>query len=331
MPDYRHFLHRGMNFATRFTVRRFTPVLARMISYMARTGLGTDECLRRGALPMPVHYHSPVPDLKDLEQRQVWNRRSDLAGIDFRPEAQVAFLRELGQEFGRECDWPLLPSDDLHQLHIKNGNFSYGCAASLHCVLRHFKPRRVIEIGSGNSSLVVAAALSLNSKESATGRGNYTIVDPYPRPIIENGLPGLTQLIKERVELLDVGFFNDLRENDVLFIDSGHTVRTGSDVNYLMLEVLPRLSPGVIVHFHDIHLPYEYSRVYATNPQFRMFWTEAYLLQAFLCLNSQFEVLLGLAYLMMDQRDSFQSAFPLYDPIEHQDVSGSFWIRRRLA
>jgi hypothetical protein len=189
----------------------------------------------------------------------------------------------------------------------------------------------VIEIGSGNSSLVINAALLRNAEDSASGGAEYTIVDPYPRPILEKGLPGLTRLVKQRVELLDVDFFERLGENDVLFIDSGHTVRIGSDVNYLILDVLPRLASGVIVHFHDINLPREYPKVYATNPRFRMFWTEAYLLQAFLCFNSQFEILLAMSYLTTERKEELLAAFPLYDPSKHLLTSGSFWIRRAVT
>ncbi len=157
----------------------------------------------------------------------------------------------------------------------------------------------------------------------------YAIIDPYPAPLVKSGLPGLTKIIPERVELVDIALFNNLGEGDILFIDSGHTVRTGGDVNFLFLDVLPRLAPGVIVHVHDINLPYEYPEVYFTNPSFRMFWTEAYLLQAFLAFNSEFEVLLALNYLMTDKKDEFCQAFPYYDPSLHKAISGSFWMRRK--
>ncbi len=324
----RPLLRRAKRFVN-FAARPFAPILAPIISYMARTGVGTDACLRYGCLPMRVHFYSPVPDLADLEQRKVWDRRSDLIGIDFRPDAQVALLTRLGQKFSQECDWPPNPTGDPYQFHTENGNFSYGCAASTHCILRHFKPRHVVEIGSGNSSLVIAAALLLNANDSAATDAEYTIIDPYPRSIIKKSLSGVTQLVNQRVELLDGGFFERLGENDVLFIDSGHTVRIGSDVNYLILDVLPRLAPGVIIHFHDIGLPYEYPKVYATNPHFRMFWTEAYLLQAFLCFNIQFEVLLAMAYLTAERKEELLAAFSLYDPAKYPLTSGSFWIRRK--
>jgi hypothetical protein len=298
---------------------------------MAQTGEGTDACLARGCLPMLVHFYSPVPDIKDLEQRSVWDRRSGLVGIDFGAERQLAFLSKLGQAFGTECRWPEQATEDPNQFFTHNGSFSFGCAAALHCMLRYFRPRQVVEIGSGNSSRVISAALQMNAQNETKPKPSYTIVDPYPGAAVTGGLPMLNRLIQKRVELTDDGLFNDLRENDILFIDSGHTVRTGSDVNFLILDVLPRLAPGVIVHFHDIPLPYEYQKVYFTNPTFRVFWTEAYLLQSFLTFNDHFEILLAMAFLMEEHQQAFCAAFPHFDPQRNWANSGSFWIRRKPA
>ena len=315
-----------------------SPLWVRVFRFIARTGAGTDICLRHGFLPLPVHFHSPVPDLDDLERRQVWDKKSNLAGIDFQPDKQVRLLRELGEKFGGECDWPAAPTGTPLAFYTENNSFSFGCAASLHSMIRRFKPARIVEIGSGNSSLIISSALTRNQAEDGPPRGRpgpadgspgeYVIIDPIPHPVTGRGLPGLTAVRKERVELTDPGYFRQLRENDILFIDSGHTVRTGGDVNFLFLDVLPRLAPGVIVHVHDIGLPYEYQKIYFTNPGFRMFWTEAYLLQAFLCCNSQFEILLAMTYLMTEKKDEFARAFQRYDPMRHKSVSGSFWLRR---
>jgi hypothetical protein len=299
--------------------------LAKVVSFMAQTGMGTDACLRHKCLPMPVHYYSPVPDIAALEQQNHFSRRSSLPGICWREDEQLALVIRLGQMFGDECDWPMKATKDPYQYHTENESFGYGCAVSVHCIIRYFRPRRIIEVGSGFSSLVISSALAINKRPES----EYIMVDPYPR-LNTNGLPWTSQLIKQRVELLDVSFFERLERNDILFIDSGHTVRTGSDVNYLILEILPRLAPGVIVHFHDIPMPFEYSKVYFTNPKFRMFWTESYLLQAFLCFNNRFEILLAMEYLMTEQKKEFSSAFKHYNPEKHLAISGSFWIRRSV-
>jgi hypothetical protein len=293
---------------------------------MAETGNGTDECLEQGCLPMRVHYYSPVPDIVDLRTRRVWDRRSPLAGIDMRAPQQLILLAELGSEFGAECRWPHGPSRDESEFYTDNTSFSYGCAAATHALVRKLRPRRVIEIGSGFSSRVIAAALRRNEKDSGK-RAEYTLVDPFPENRLEQ-LPGVGRVLRQRVELLDADLFQTLGENDILFVDSGHTVRTGGDVNFLVLDVLPILAPGVVVHFHDIPMPYEYAVTYFTNPQFRMFWTEGYLLQAFLCHNAAYEILLAMNFLMRDHAAMFRSAWPHYDPTIHRFPSHSFWIRR---
>jgi len=301
-------------------------LLAPAVRRMAETGNGTDACLEQGCLPMPVHYYSPVPDIEDLRARRVWDRRSPMAGVDMREAQQLALLAELGRDFGAECRWPHEPSRDGSEFYTDNSSFSYGCAAATHALIRKLKPRRVIEAGSGFSSRVIAAALRMNEKDSGE-RAEYTVVDPFPGDALQR-LAGVGRVLRQRVELLEADVFRTLGENDILFVDSGHTVRAGGDVNFLVLDILPVLAPGVVVHFHDIALPYEYAEVYFTNPKFRVFWTEAYLLQAFLCHNAAYEVLLAMNFLMQDHAAAFRSAWPHYDPPIHRFPSHSFWIRR---
>ncbi len=302
------------------------PALARTISYMARTGAGTDACLARGALPLPVHFESPVPDLDDLDARDVWSRRSDVPGVDLRLEAQLALLARLGARFGHECRWPHR-SDDPAAFHLENPSFSFGCAAAAHALLRDLRPRRVVEVGSGLSSRVLAAALRRNAAEGAAP-ADYTVVDPYPAPGLAS-LPGLTRVRAVRAEDCPRAVFDALEADDVLFVDSSHVVRIGGDVNRLLLDVIPALAPGVVVHVHDVPLPFEYPRVYYRSPTARVLWTESYLLQAFLAWNAEFEVLLGLALLMTEHLPAFQAAFPAHADTPPEAVSGSFWFRRK--
>jgi hypothetical protein len=304
-------------------------LLAKLFRMTAITGKGSDICLNEGFLPIPVHFYSPLPDINDLEQRNVWNKVSDLAGIDFRCDSQTALLGSLGNAFGAECQWPFMPTEDPEQFYLQNPSFSYGCAASTHCMIRKYKPATVIEIGSGMSSRVIAPALKANREEG--GSNSYVIVDPYPGDVLSSGVLQESRLVKCRVELLDPAFFNSLKANDILFIDSGHAVKIGGDVNYLYLDVLPRLAPGVLVHVHDISLPYEYPRDYATKESFRQFWTEQYLLQGFLAFNAEFEVFLGMNYLMVDHAPLFKEAFPHYNSNLHPFISGSFWMRRKIT
>jgi hypothetical protein len=304
-------------------------LLAKIFRITAITGKGGAMCIKEGFLPLPIHFHSPIPDIYDLEKRKIWDVRSELKGVNLRVNEQIGLLKKLSSNFFEECQWPLQPTVNESEFYLQNQSFSYGCAASTHCMIRQFKPRTIIEIGSGMSSRVISKAAQLSRFKNGY-YSNYIIVDPYPAKLIKTRVVEMKELIESRVELLDMSFFEQLKENDILFIDSSHSVKTGGDVNYLFLEILPRLAPGVIVHIHDISIPYEYSKTYATSETFRQFWTEQYLLQSFLCFNSEFEVLLAMHYLMTDHRELFQEVFPHYNPDVHPFVSSSFWIRRKL-
>ena len=135
-------------------------------------------------------------------------------------------------------------------------------------------------------------------------------------------------LIEKKVEDIDLEFFSQLESGDVLFIDSSHTVKIGGDVNYLFLEVLPRLKPGVIVHVHDIFLPFEYRRDWVME-EFR-FWTEQYLLQAFLTFNSEFEVLMANSYLAHGYLEDLKAAFPSLEKLQDYPSEFSKVGRRKL-
>jgi hypothetical protein len=317
-------LYRPLVFIFKILLR----VLIKFFRIVALTGHGSDICLENGFLPLRVHFYSPVPDIKDLEQRKVWDFRSRLPGIDFNSDNQIRLIKEIGADYADECNWPMQPVDDSVAFYLDNPSFSYGCAAATHCLIRKSKPRTVIEIGSGMSSRVISKALTMNMTDT-THPADYIIVDPYPGDDFKNGKVKNKSLVSNRVELLDPDFFSVLEEDDILFIDSGHCVRIGGDVNFLFLEVLPNLNPGVMIHIHDIGIPYEYPETYARSETFRQFWTEQYLLQAFLCFNSEFEILLAMNYLMTDHLETFKSSFPHYTPGTHLNNSGSFWIRRK--
>jgi hypothetical protein len=322
LGNLRHYLRKTVHYLKRF-VNNPLPTL---VLFMAQTGFQTDECLEEGALPVNVHFYSPIPDINDLKIRNIFEKKSRLEGIDFRISDQLDLLKIIGNEFGIECDWPYQPTDKEEDFYLNNNCFSFGCAASLHSMIRHYKPKRIIEIGSGFSSRIISKAIELNSSNGSLC--NYQIIDPYPNVITETKIQNINSFNKERVELVDPKFFCSLEENDILFIDSGHTTRIGGDVNFMYLDILPTLKKGVIIHIHDINLPYEYPEVYCTNPAFRVFWTEAYLLQAFLCFNSSFEILLAMNFIQKDHIDRFCEAFPKFELDKNWANSGSFWIRK---
>ena len=295
-------------------VRAVAAALAPIYGIVARTGVGSDACLDRGFLPVPIHFYEPIFDHRTLPA-SIWDRRSDLPGIPFDEDEQVQALRELAV-YGSEPKWPRHGNGAGY--HWNNPSFGYTSACLLYAVLRRHRPNRVLEIGAGMSTLVAAEAVKQN------GNGTITTVDPYaPNHAYVQDVKVITQEAQE----VPLTVFEELDESDLLFIDSSHVARTGSDVNYLYLEVLPRLRPGVLVHMHDIYLPYEYPRVYSQREQSRQFWNEQYLLQAFLAMNSSYRVELATHLLWRDHSDLFSEVFPGYDASIHRDPT-SFYIRR---
>jgi hypothetical protein len=203
---------------------------------------------------------------------------------------QLDLLRKHFPKFRNEYEqFPTTPTEEPGRFYLNNHLFDGTDALVAYCMVRHFQPQSIMEIGSGFSSLLLGQAAAKNNTSA------LICIEPFPQEFLKQGFPGLHRLIEKKVEEIDLEIFSELQSGDVLFIDSSHTVKIGGDVNYLFLEILPRLEPGVIVHIHDIFLPFEYRRDWVLD-EFR-FWTEQYLLQAFLTFNSEFEVLMANSYL----------------------------------
>jgi hypothetical protein len=298
--------------------------LIKIIKLMAITGEGTDACLDNGVLPVLVHYYQPIPDIKELEKRSAWNRVSKLSGIEFIDEKFLSVLRNLSK-WAEECKWSEDPTNDPNDFYLNNRCFSYCCASALHSMIREKRPKIIIEVGSGNSSKIIRDAIRKNEEDGFIC-SEYNIIDPYSNIDLAS-YPICTTLLKQPVELLDTEYFLKLQENDILFIDSSHVSKTGSDVNFEILDVLPILNKGVIIHFHDIDLPNEYCKALFTTPSFRNFWTESYLLQAFLSCNTDYKVILPMAHICGKYSTLHKELF-----YHGKDVgfwgSNSFWIQR---
>ena len=259
-----------------------------------------------------VHFYQPIPDTRSLPE-ELWSQPSKLVGIDMNDSVQLDLLRNHFSKFRSEYESISAepPPDQVWP-------FSGPDALVAYCMVRHFRSRRIIEVGSGSSSLVLGQAAAKNNDST------LICIDPFPGELLRKGsIPALQSLIQSRVQDVELEFFSQLEAGDILFIDSSHTVKVGGDVNYLFLEVLPRLKPGVIVHVHDIFFPFDYPRDWMVE-KFR-FWTEQYLLQAFLIFNSEFEVLMANSYLNYYHLSELKAAFPNLRRWE----SGSFWMRRK--
>lgn len=272
-----------------------------------------------------VHFYEPIPDIRELQQRKkIWESESELIGIEMNVAEQLNLVRQVFPGFKEEYEFPKQKTATPYEFYLGNGYFEAIDAEVAHCMVRNILPRRVIEIGSGNSTYLLARACLLNKERSGTATELF-VIDPNPNETVAKGFPGLTKLTQEKAENIELTFFMQLDDGDILFIDSSHVVRTGSDVNYLYLEILARLKPGVNVHVHDIFLPYEYPRQWVLESH--RFWSEQYMMQAFLTYNYAYKVLWSGSYMHVHHPQELKATFPSYDGLYWPR---SIWIRKKL-
>jgi glycosyltransferase involved in cell wall biosynthesis/predicted O-methyltransferase YrrM len=264
--------------------------------------------------------YSPIPAVEPAGA-EVWAKPVANVGFELDADAHLRFfeleLRPHLDEF-RE----LTERGHLRHFPLANGFYEAGDAAVLYAMIRHFKPRQILEVGSGFSSMISAAACDANTRAGYPVQ--FVAVDPQPR-IDLAGLRGLGRLERAEATQLPLERFLALESGDILFIDTTHTVKHGSEVNFLVLEVLPQLRPGVIVHFHDIFLPYEYPRELFEQG---MYLSEQYLLRAFLIGNPGYEVLFAGHALARAHWDRFAALIPRVTDSSYG--AQAFWIRRAL-
>ncbi len=309
--------------ALRFTVPVVAALLAPFFALVARSGYGIEVCRRFGFHPVRLHYYQPIPRYEEVSSR-VFDEPGDFPGFPLDMARIRGTLEKLGR-FGAEASWPREPKP-AGEYTATNDNFGFGSAALLHTFIRAHGTRKVVEVGGGYSSLISLAALETNHGRFGF---EFVCVEPHPKAWLEQAIAGVgsnAKLIRQPAEQLDPAMLADLRENDILFIDSSHCVRLASDVNFLFLQVIPRLRPGVIVHIHDIYIPYEYPRSHFFGPN-KLFWNEQYLLQALLTDNLRLAVILPAFMAQKEMAEAFAAAFPHFDPGRDRK-SSSFWIQR---
>ncbi len=284
-----------------------------------RGGNGIDNT---GSLFVPPgHFYSPIANLDDIRRDEArifgFDRRS-LPGIDMHENDQVVLLQTLLKYF------PEMPFDDLPKNNLRYGfvnpSYSYSDGIFLYSVIRHFKPGRIIEVGSGYSSCLM---LDVNDLFFG-GQIKCEFIDPYPDLLIsllKSGESKRITPIRSRLQDVSLEKFKTLGENDILFIDSTHVSKVGSDVNYLFFELLPSLREGVLIHIHDIFYPFEYPKSWVYEGRN---WSEAYILRAFLQYNERFRIVLFNTFLEQFHHDFFVQNMPLC----LRNPGGSIWLRK---
>lgn len=266
----------------------------------------------------PGHFYSPlVGEMPDV----VFGAMSaipevETAGIDYRLEAQLRTLADLSAFFG---EYPYADGQSDQRFWPANDQLGTTDASILHAMLRHLQPARVIEVGSGWSS-----ALMLDLNDRLSKKMHLTFIEPYPtrlRAAFREGDAERCEVIEQPVQTVDLTVFDALEAGDVLFIDNSHVSKSGSDVNFCMFEILPRLKPGVVVHIHDMFYPFEYPELWVEQ---RRNWNEVFVVRAFLQFNEAFEMFFWENYLDATQDGVVLNALP-----QHSGFAGSLWIRRR--
>jgi hypothetical protein len=273
---------------------------------------------------VPHNYYSPIPDLGQLPP-DVWDRRAPLGGVDLGVDAAIDLIEGELAPYVAELEVPAAGPAAPGEFFLANENYESVDAELLYAMVRSQRPKRVLELGSGFTTLLIGMAARRNAEDGDAP--DHVAYDPYPRSqIVGDAPPAPTRF--ESISATDVplDIFAELEAGDILFVDTTHTVKLGSDVNFVVLEVLPKLAPGVIVHFHDIFLPWEYPREWFEEMDY--LWAEQYLLQAFLSFNDEFEVLIPAAAVAREHPDRLAAVVPSFSAGRRP---GAFWLTRRLG
>lgn len=269
-----------------------------------------------GVFPIIDHYYEPQFDNRFPNPE--FSQDRDLPGINWNVPGQLETL----QRFGFSEELKDVPQEEPGSLgfYLNNGFFLSGDAEVWYQVIRTVRPRRIVEVGSGVSTLMAISAVEQNQKDDPTYSCEHICIEPYESPWLEK--TGV-KVVRKKVETLETSFFSQLQKNDILFIDSSHIIRPQGDVLFEYLELMPSLNKGVIVHVHDIFSPKNYLKEWLQD-QVR-FWNEQYLLEAFLSHNGDWEIMAALNFLHHNHYDKLKAVAPFLTP---EREPGSFYLRK---
>jgi hypothetical protein len=257
------------------------------------------------------HFYSPVPSLREVRRhrKEIFDAcPREIPGVRLREQEQL----DLAERFSSEY----YPEQPFSEAFLKNDQFRYSDAIILFCMLRHSRPRRLIEVGSGYSSKV-----TLETNRRFLGNTiECLFIEPFPSESLKSAAGNA--ILEKRIQDVPLETFSTLNKGDILFIDSTHVSKVGSDVNHIFFRILPMLRSGVRVHFHDVFYPFEYPEGWIFEGKT---WNEDYLLRAFLQFNSDFEIELFPNYLMRFHEEFFRKKMPLC----LKDPGGSIWLVRK--
>jgi len=277
--------------------------------------------LNENACYAPGHFYSPVVDVKEIKKREeiIWSHRKSLSipGIELNTEEQLKLVENFSRYY-HDMPFKDLKSENL-RYYFDNKYYSYTDASVLYFMMRHFQPKRIVEVGSGYSSAVMLDTNELFFDNNI----KLTFVEPYPdrlKGLLKSGDNKFVELLEDNVQNVDLNIFMQLEAGDFLFIDSSHVSKTDSDLNHLLFIVLPVLKPGVMIHFHDIFYPFEYPAAWVLAGRN---WNEDYLLRSFLMYNSNFKIEFFADFLHKHYANCFTEL-----PLLYKNSGACMWIKK---
>ncbi len=268
------------------------------------------------------HFYSPVISIEGVKKREaeIWKKRDEdgILGVELRTEEQIKLLQQFAKYY---TELPFKPEKQEKLRYLfENGSYSYTDGIILYSMIRHFEPKRIIEIGSGHSSMVMLDTNELFFNNQI----NLTFIEPYPEKLyslMKEWDKKETTVVKSEVQQVSLDVFEKLEAGDILFVDSTHISKTGSDVNFILFEILPVLKSGVLIHFHDVFYPFEYTKEWVFQGRN---WNEDYILKAFLMYNDKFEIKLFSEYLHKHHKNVFEEM-----PLCYNNAGGNLWIEKK--
>lgn len=281
-----------------------------------------DQNMRGASMFPPGHYYSPLLDIQDLDLgagKVAFDGPEYWECVDLRAQDQRAYYLDLIERF------PPLPfpkvKDANYRYYSENPFFPFSDAYTLSAIIAKERPRRIIEIGSGFSSAVMLDTVA------KAGPIELTFIDPFPerlKTLLSSTDQSSVRLLAQQIQTVELSLFDELNAGDILFIDSSHVAKIGSDLTFILLRILPRLRAGVLVHFHDIFYPFSYSIEWIREG---IAWNESLFLRAFLLDNPRYEVLAFNSFSGYTFPEIFRGLLDRF----LENTGGSFWLRKRQA
>lgn len=277
-----------------------------------------DRAQQAGLHVTPVHYYTPIPDTSALAFDDATPRYL-AAGEDALDEAMedlTAIATRYANTFSRIASRPR--SETVEDFRFGKAPYSTVEAETLYGLIRSRRPGKVVEIGCGHTTFLIAEAI----RDEDGYAPDYTCIEPYRPDYLKTPPTEVSRFIDQPLQDVPLETFQDLEAGDILFIDSSHVVAYGSDTVHELTTILPVLKPGVLVHIHDIFLPYEYPTKWLKESRF--FWAEQYMLSTLMRDNPRYRILFPLHQLYRQRRAPLQALFPLLEDPAH--VPGAYWI-----